>query len=88
MTVRVVVVDDQALISGGFAMLIQAQDNLSVVGKAGDGAEALRLLSRVRADVVVMDIRMPGMDGVTAKRIFCESADSPEVLVLNTFRHQ
>jgi DNA-binding NarL/FixJ family response regulator len=83
--IRVVVVDDQALIRAGFVMLLGAQPDLAVVGEAGDGAEALRLLETVAADVVVMDIRMPVMDGVSATRRLCASAEGPKVLVLTTF---
>jgi DNA-binding NarL/FixJ family response regulator len=84
-TARVVLVDDQALVRAGFRMVIEAQDDMRVVGEAGDGAEALRLLRDTAADVVVMDIRMPVMDGVTATRRICEAGPTPRVLVLTTF---
>ncbi len=69
--IRVVVVDDQSLVRAGFRMVLGAQPDMAVVGEAGDGAEALRLLARTEADVVVMDIRMPVMDGVEATRRLC-----------------
>ncbi len=87
MTVRVVIVDDQALVRAGFRMVLDSQPDLEVVGEAIDGADALRLLDRVEADVVVMDIRMPTMDGVEATRRLCADrpAGPPRVLVLTTF---
>ena len=85
MTIRVVLVDDQELVRAGFAMMVDAQDDISVVGEAGDGAEALRLLRKVEADVVVMDVRMPVLDGVAATRAICAAGPSPRVLVLTTF---
>lgn len=86
-TVRVVIVDDQPLVRAGFRMVLGSQPDLEVVGEAGDGAEALRLLARVEADVVVMDIRMPVLDGVEATRRLCQDRPStgPRVLVLTTF---
>ncbi len=89
MTVRVVLVDDQELVRAGFRMVLGSQPDIDVVGEAGDGAEALDLLSRTAADVVVMDIRMPLMDGVAATRKLLERAAAgtpvPRVLVLTTF---
>ncbi|MET7971135.1 response regulator transcription factor [Micromonospora sp. NPDC005305] len=87
MTVRVVIVDDQALVRAGFRMVLDSQPDLAVVGEAIDGADALRVLDRVEADVVVMDLRMPTMDGVEAtKRICARPAERrPRVLVLTTF---
>ncbi|MFG3252507.1 response regulator [Streptomyces sp. NPDC048172] len=83
--VRVVVVDDQPLVRAGFVMVLDAQADIDVVGEADDGAEALALLDTVTADVVVMDVRMPVMDGVEATRRLGERPDPPKVLVLTTF---
>jgi DNA-binding NarL/FixJ family response regulator len=83
--IRVVVVDDQPLVRAGFAMVLDAQPDIDVVGEAGDGAEALALLDRTAADVVVMDIRMPIMDGVEATKRLGERPDPPKILVLTTF---
>jgi DNA-binding NarL/FixJ family response regulator len=85
MSIRVVLVDDQALVRAGFGMVLSAQADMEVVGEAGDGAEALALLARTSADVVVMDIRMPVLDGVEATRRICAGPDGPRVLVLTTF---
>ncbi|GAA0902039.1 response regulator transcription factor [Virgisporangium ochraceum] len=85
MTVRVVLVDDQALVRAGFRMVLEFSGGITVVGEAGDGAEALRLLRTVEADVVVMDVRMPVLDGVAATREICAAGPTPRVLVLTTF---
>jgi DNA-binding NarL/FixJ family response regulator len=83
--IRVVIVDDQSLVRAGFRMVLSAQPDMAVVGEASDGAEAMRLLARTPADVVVMDVRMPVMDGVEATRQLCREPDGPRVLVLTTF---
>ena len=87
MTIRVLLADDQVLIRSGFAALIGSADDLEVVGEAGDGAEAVRQAYALRPDVVLMDIRMPGMDGLTAARQVTGAADLPDVkvIVLTTF---
>jgi DNA-binding NarL/FixJ family response regulator len=78
-------VDDQALLRTGFRMVLDAQPDMEVVAEAGDGEEALRLLPEARADVVLMDVRMPRMDGVEATRRVCAEPDAPKVLILTTF---
>ncbi|WP_256793243.1 response regulator transcription factor [Terrabacter sp. Ter38] len=83
--VRVVVTDDQALVRGAFVVLVNSAPDLEVVGQAGDGAEAVDLVRSLAPDVVLMDIRMPVMDGLTATRAIA-ALDSPtKVLVLTTF---
>ncbi len=85
MTTRVLLVDDEPLVRVGFSMVLDAQDDLAVVGQAGDGARAVALARELRPDVVVMDVRMPGVDGVEAtRRIVAEGLPS-RVLVLTTF---
>ncbi|QEU91883.1 DNA-binding response regulator [Streptomyces kanamyceticus] len=81
------VVDDQAVVRAGFAAIVDAEPDLDVVGEAEDGAAAVRLAGELAPDVVLMDIRMPGMDGLTATRLLTEGrgAQAPRVLVLTTF---
>lgn len=83
--IRVFLVDDQDLVRAGFRMLVDSQPDLTVVGEAGDGAEALERLSATRTDVVLMDVRMPRLDGVEATRALAARPDAPQVLVLTTF---
>ncbi|MEU3566386.1 response regulator [Kitasatospora sp. NPDC058063] len=84
--IRVVLVDDQPLIRTGLRVLIADAPDLEVVGEAGDGAEAVELVARLRPDVAVMDIRMPGTDGIEATRRITADPDLPtHVLVLTTF---
>jgi DNA-binding NarL/FixJ family response regulator len=86
MSIRVFLVDDQALVRAGFAMVIAAQDDMRVVGEAGDGAEALARLATTPADVALMDIRMPRVDGVeTTRQLLSRSEPTPKVIVLTTF---
>jgi DNA-binding NarL/FixJ family response regulator len=87
MTIRVVLADDQALIRAGFRMLIDAVDDLEVVGEASDGEEAVRVVRDTRADVVLMDIRMPGLDGIEATRRITNDDDlaGVKVVILTTF---
>jgi DNA-binding NarL/FixJ family response regulator len=82
---RVVLVDDQALVRGGFRSILDRQPDIDVVGEAGSGEEALEVCARVRPDVVCMDIRMPGMDGIQATRRLLQEEQPPRVLVLTTF---
>ncbi|QNS03328.1 response regulator [Streptomyces xanthii] len=83
--VRVLLVDDQPLVRSGLRTLIGDTGDLEVVGEAGDGAEAVAQAARLVPDVVVMDIRMPGVDGIEATRRIIESGQGPRVLVLTTF---
>ncbi|QAY68936.1 response regulator [Xylanimonas protaetiae] len=83
--IRVVLVDDQQMVRAGFRMVIDSQPDMTVVAEAGDGVEALRVLGRERADVVLMDVRMPRMDGLTATAALTSEADAPRVVVLTTF---
>jgi DNA-binding NarL/FixJ family response regulator len=85
--IRVLVVDDQALVRGGFRSILEGQDDLDVVGEAEDGEQAVALAEQTRPDVVVMDIRMPRMDGITATDRMLTSAAPPKVLILTTFDH-
>ena len=84
MTIRVAVVDDQALVRGGFSMILEAEPDIEVVGQAGDGAEAVELCARVDPDVVLMDVRMPVMDGVQATHLVTRQHRA-RVLILTTF---
>lgn len=83
--IRVVLVDDQALFRAGVRMLVSSQLDMDVVGEAGDGREALEVIGRTRPDVVLMDIRMPVMDGLTATAELLAQPDPPRVVMLTTF---
>ncbi|AZM78531.1 DNA-binding response regulator [Streptomyces sp. KPB2] len=85
MTIRLLIVDDQELIRIGFRLFLQTQDDLEVVGEAADGREALDRAAALRPDVVLMDIRMPGMDGVEATSRLTASGSPPRVLILTTY---
>ncbi|MFI7636023.1 response regulator [Nonomuraea sp. NPDC049400] len=84
MSVRVVVADDQELVRGGFAMILDAQPDIDVVAEAGDGAEAVTAVRAHSPDVLLLDIRMPRMDGIEAARIVCAES-ACRVLMLTTF---
>ena len=83
--IRLVLVDDQSLVRAGFRMVLDAQTDMTVVGEAGDGQAALDLLRETPADIVLMDIRMPRMDGVAATEALCVQPGGPRVIVLTTF---
>ncbi|GHE64911.1 DNA-binding response regulator [Streptomyces spiralis] len=85
--IRVLVVDDQFLVRSGLVALLRAAPGMEVVGEAADGAESVTLAAKTRPDVILMDIRMPGMTGIEAtRRILAEAADpAPRVLILTTF---
>jgi DNA-binding NarL/FixJ family response regulator len=82
---RILLVDDQELLRMGFRMVLEAQDDLEVVGEAGDGAEAVALTRQLEPDVVLMDVRMPGMDGVQATRELVDGGSASHVIILTTF---
>jgi DNA-binding NarL/FixJ family response regulator len=87
MTIRVVIADDQQLIRAGFRMILTAEPDIEVVGEAGTGTEAVALTSQLRPDVVLMDIRMPELDGIEATRqiLAGDGEQLPRVLILTTF---
>jgi DNA-binding NarL/FixJ family response regulator len=83
--ISVVLVDDQALVRDGFAMIVGSQPDMVVVGSAEDGAEAIGLVRREQPDVVLMDVRMPGVDGLAATRALLSSGTRSKVIMLTTF---
>jgi DNA-binding NarL/FixJ family response regulator len=85
MTIRVILADDQPLIRGGLRRLIARTPDIDVAGEAGTGAEAVQLARDTRPDVIIMDIRMPGMDGIEATRLITAGETHARVLVLTTF---
>jgi DNA-binding NarL/FixJ family response regulator len=87
MTVRIVLADDQALLRKGFRMILEAEDDIEIVGEAADGSDAVRLAELYRPDVVLMDVRMPVLDGIEATRAITasDSAGETRVLILTTF---
>jgi DNA-binding NarL/FixJ family response regulator len=85
MSIRVVIADDQQLVRAGFTMILDSEEDIEVVGEAADGSEAVREVQRLRPDVVLMDIRMPELDGIEATRRLAEGESSPRILILTTF---
>jgi DNA-binding NarL/FixJ family response regulator len=83
--IRILLVDDQPLIRMGFRMVLTAQQDFEVVGEAADGGEAVRLVGELGPDVVLMDVRMPGVDGVAATRRILEAGHDARILILTTF---
>ena len=85
MSISIILVDDQELVRTGFRMVLEAQPDMTVVGEAADGLEAVELARQHQADVMVMDVRMPRLDGVEATRRICAAGDLPRILMLTTF---
>jgi len=84
-TIRVVVADDQTLVREGFRMILDAREDIEVVGEAADGGEAERLVRQLEPDVVLMDVRMPEVDGIEATRRIVASGSAARVVILTTF---
>jgi DNA-binding NarL/FixJ family response regulator len=84
-TIRLLIVDDQRLVRAGLRMLCEATDDIEVVGEAADGAQAVRLAAELAPDVILMDLRMPGLDGIEATRLVTSSRQRSKVLALTTF---
>jgi DNA-binding NarL/FixJ family response regulator len=85
MAIRVLLVDDQALVRAGFRMILEAQPDIEVVGEAGDGQKAIDAAHSLRPDVVLMDIRMPGLDGIETTRRLTAAGSASRVVILTTY---
>jgi DNA-binding NarL/FixJ family response regulator len=83
--IRVLIADDQALVRSGFRLIVETRPDLDVVGEAEDGAEAVRLTLELEPDVILMDVRMPGVDGIEATRRIVAAGSAARILVLTTF---
>jgi DNA-binding NarL/FixJ family response regulator len=83
--IRVLLVDDQSLIRMGFRMIVEAETDITVVGEAGDGAAAVSMAAALRPDVVLMDVRMPGVDGIDATAAITAAGGAAKVLILTTY---
>ncbi len=83
--VRVLLVDDQPLLRMGFRLILEGEDDLCIVGEASNGAEAVRHVRELAPDVVLMDVRMPGLDGIEATRAIAASGASAKIIILTTF---
>ncbi len=88
MTLKVLLADDQDMVRSGFALILSMEDDIEVVGQARNGAEALELTASVRPDVVLMDVQMPVMDGITATAALTEQLPGTAVLILTTFERE
>jgi DNA-binding NarL/FixJ family response regulator len=84
MSIRVVIADDQALVRGGFRMILDAREDIDVTGEAADGAEAIALVAEHDPDVVLMDVRMPNVDGIEATRQIVASGSTARIIILTT----
>jgi DNA-binding NarL/FixJ family response regulator len=84
-TIKVLIADDQALVRSGFRMILESRDDLEVVGEASDGEQAIRIAGQTRPDVILMDVRMPGLDGVSATARLTAEPDPPKVIILTTY---